>query len=202
MTLRPAQGERIPMADLAGMQAWAEGLMGSRPADFVIGDDYLRRWWVVPRNPFANTYLHDIRKSDDDRALHDHPWPNTSFLISGSYIEHTPSGHFVRRAGDVVFRPADALHRLEVIPGERAISLFATGPKVREWGFACAQGWVHWRDFTSADDSSQTGRGCGEPGDLSPVSLAGSAAPVPFGVAAAGAADLCDHLHGGIHARQ
>ncbi len=66
----------------------------------------------------------------------------------------------------MISRPADALHRLEVIPGERAISLFVTGPRVREWGFACPHGWVHWRDFTSPDDSSKTGRGCGEPDAL------------------------------------
>lgn len=155
-------GSPIPMADLAGMQAWAEGLMASRKPDFVIGADYLRRWWVVPRNEFSNVYLHDIRKSDDDRALHDHPWANTSFLITGSYIEHTPEGTFVRKAGDVVQRPAGALHRLEVIPGERAISLFITGAKEREWGFECPQGWVHWKDFTDEGDSSQVGRGCGE----------------------------------------
>lgn len=161
------------MADLAGMQAWAEGLMASRPADFVIGDDYLRRWWVLPRNPFCNVYLHDIRRSDDDRALHDHPWPNTSVLLFGSYIEHTPQGAFTRSAGDVVHRPADALHRLEVIPGERAISLFSTGPKVREWGFACGQGWVHWKDFTDEGDAGQVGRGCGEGDMLSPVTPVG-----------------------------
>ena len=163
------------MADLSGMQVWAEGLMASRPADFVIGEDYLRRWWVLPRNEFSNVYLHDIRKSDDDRALHDHPWPNTSVLLFGSYIEHTPEGTFVRKAGEVVHRPAHALHRLEVIPGERAISLFMTGPKEREWGFACGQGWVHCRDFTSEDDSSQIGRGCGEGDFLSPVTPIGEA---------------------------
>lgn len=165
-------GSPIPMADLAEMQAWAEGIMARAP-DFVIGNDYLRRWWVIPRNPFSNVYLHDIRKSDDDRAFHDHPWPNTSFLIFGSYIEHTPSGRYARLAGDVVHRPAHALHRLEVIPGQRAISLFSTGPKQREWGFACNHGWVHWKDFTAEGDSSQVGRGCGEGDFLSPVTPIG-----------------------------
>lgn len=159
-------------ATLEDMQAWAESVMQRAP-DFVIGDDYLRRWWITPRSEGVNVYLHDIRKSDDDRALHDHPWSNTSYLIFGSYIEHTSEGSVLRRAGDVVQRSADALHRLEVIPGERCISLFTTGPKVREWGFACEHGWVHWQDFTSAEDSSRTGRGCGEHGALSPVSLAG-----------------------------
>lgn len=163
---------RLNYANLPDIQAWAEGIM-QRDPDFVIGDDYLRRWWIIPRNEQVNVYLHDIRKSDDDRAMHDHPWANTSFLLFGSYIEHTPEGTFTRKAGDLVQRDARALHRLEVIPGERAISLFITGPKRREWGFNCGQGWVHWQDFTSADDSSRTGRGCGEHGDLSPVTQPG-----------------------------
>jgi hypothetical protein len=81
------------------MEKWADQLMASREPDFIIGDNYLRRWWVIPRNREVNVYLHEINKSDDDRAFHDHPWTNTSFLIRGSYIEHTPEGSFVRRPG-------------------------------------------------------------------------------------------------------
>ena len=148
-------------ADLPAMYLWAQGIMAREP-DFVIGDDYLRRWYVLPRNPWLNLYLHQIRKSDDDRAMHDHPWANTSFLIDGCYTEHTPDGVFERNEGDVVSREAGALHRIELPPGSWAISLFATGPKVREWGFACAQGWVHWADFTDPANMGAVGRGCGE----------------------------------------
>lgn len=151
-------------ATLRELHVWAVQRMRQAP-DFVIGPaeaPYLRRWWIVPRNGLCNVYLHEILRSDDDRALHDHPWANTSLLLAGGYIEHTPEGPFVRRAGDVVTRPAETLHRLEVAPGARAISLFMTGPKVREWGFSCPQGWVHWEDFTAADDKGQIGRGCGE----------------------------------------
>ncbi len=170
--IRKDRRVRLNYATLPDMQAWAESVMQRGP-DFVIGDDYLRRWWIIPRSEAVNVYLHDIRKSDDDRAMHDHPWSNVSYLISGSYIEHTPEGRFVRKAGEVGERPAHALHRLEVIPGQRCISLFMTGPKVRDWGFQCEHGWVHWQDFTSAGDSSRTGRGCGEHGDLSPVTDVG-----------------------------
>lgn len=172
MTVAPS----LNKANLLQMQLWAEATMGSRPRDVLIGslsDPYIERWWIIPPNKWSNVYLHHVRRSDDERALHDHPWPNTSFLISGSYIEHTPEGTFVREAGDVVTRAADALHRLEVIPGERAISLFMTGPKVREWGFACEHGWVHWRDFVNEANPSLIGRGCGEHGDLSPVTRIG-----------------------------
>lgn len=149
-------------ATLDDLQAWAREVMASREPDFVIGDNYLRRWWIVPRNDGCNVYLHEINRSDDDRALHDHPWANTSMLLFGSYIEHTPDGRFVRTAGDVVTREAEASHRLEVIPGETAISLFITGPKVRDWGFHCPNGWVPWSDFVDDRDKGQVGRGCGE----------------------------------------
>ncbi len=149
-------------ASLADMQAWAIQVMQRAP-DYVIGEDYLRRWWIIPRNAGCNVYLHEILRSDDDRAMHDHPWSNTSYLLFGSYVEHTPEGRFTRIAGDIVEREATDLHRLEVIPGECAISLFITGPKVREWGFQCPQGWVHWEKFTAPGDSSKTGAGCGEP---------------------------------------
>lgn len=151
-----------PSATIAEMLEWAQTLMASRDPDFIIGDDYLRRWWVIPRNPFVNVYLHEIRRDDDDRALHDHPWPNTSFLIAGGYREITPEGEFLRGEGDVVERSATDRHRLELIDGRPAVSLFMTGPKVRDWGFHCPQGFVPWQIFTDPNNSSKVGRGCGE----------------------------------------
>ena len=99
---------------------------------------------------------------DDDRALHDHPWDNTSLLLDGEYIEHTSEGAFHRRPGDFVVRTAAALHRIELINDQPAISLFTTGPKVRGWGFACPQGWVPWRVFTATGDMGGAGQGCGQ----------------------------------------
>jgi hypothetical protein len=64
----------------------------ARKPDLVIGGDanpYLRRWYVIPRNPVFNIYLHEIVRSDEDRALHCHPWINLSILLEGSYVEHT-----------------------------------------------------------------------------------------------------------------
>lgn len=151
------------MASVDDLEIWAAGIINERAPDFVIGDNYLRRWWIVPRNPLQNVYLHEINKSDDERAMHDHPWTNTSLIIKGSYIEHTPEGVFKRKAGDVIHRPAEALHRLEIADTSSVISLFLTGPVVREWGFACPQGWRHWKEFTSFAEngtSGQVGRGC------------------------------------------
>ncbi len=139
------------------------GLFPRKP-DFVIGDDYLRRWWVLPRNPWFNVYLHRINASDDDRALHDHPWWNVSIILRGRYLEvvRRRAGLVarMRNAGSMVFRRGRTAHRLEVQDGEHAWTLFITGPRIREWGFHCPQGWRHWREFTAPNDSSKTGRGC------------------------------------------
>ncbi|KTF68653.1 hypothetical protein ACNFJ7_02045 [Sphingomonas sp. HT-1] len=152
----------IPYTSPEDMAAWARAQMQRQP-DFVIGEPaYMRRWWIVPRNEQMNVYLHQILRDDDDRALHDHPWANTSYLLIGRYREITPEGTFIRDAGSIVHRPAEALHRLELIDGEPAVSLFFTGPKVREWGFACPKGWVHWQDFTGGVNGELVGRGCGE----------------------------------------
>jgi hypothetical protein len=146
-----------------------------RDPDFVIGgqdNPYLRRWWVIPRNPFLNIYLHEFLRSDDDRALHTHPWAvNCSVLLEGKYIEWVPgNGNPLRplpkfrRAGDVLFRWGAAAHRIQLYrEGEREIpcwTLFLTGPRVRAWGFFCDRGWVHWRDFTSPADAGSIGKGC------------------------------------------
>lgn len=135
-----------------------------RPPDFVIGDDYMHRWWIIPRNRFFNIYLHHFLHSDEDRALHDHPWLNISILLQGRYTEHTiPAGGInVRKeyqAGDVKFRGAKAAHRVELTHGD-CWSLFITGPVSREWGFHCPHGWRHWREFTDSRDSGKVGKGC------------------------------------------
>lgn len=132
-----------------------------RDPDYVIGDGYLYRWWLIPRNPIFNIYLHKICADDDDRALHDHPWINISILLNGGYWEHLRGGVAIRRCeGSVVFRMPSTAHRLEMINGLPVWSLFITGPRVREWGFLCPQGWRHWRDFVQPGNPGQIGRGC------------------------------------------
>lgn len=144
-----------------------------RPPDFVIGgieDPYLMRWWIIPRNRFFNIYLHRFLRSDDDRALHDHPWVNCSILLRGSYWEHLQSdqpglmGRVVeRKAGAIVLRWSGRIaHRVELLNGP-VWTLFITGPRYREWGFLCdGKGWVHWKQFTAPRDSGEIGEGCGE----------------------------------------
>lgn len=154
----------------SGWLARRAQIIATRAPDFLIGDPdapYIRRWWVIPRNRWFNIYLHEILRSDDDRALHDHPWVNLSIIIDGSYVEHTIAKggierSVVRRAGSWTFRRPTAAHRLEITDGP-AWSLFITGPRVRNWGFHCPRaGWVMWELFCATGNKGQVGRGCGE----------------------------------------
>lgn len=139
-----------------------------RDPDFVIGgrdDPYMKRWFLIPRNPLFNVYFHLFLRSDDDRALHDHPWPSVSLMLHGRCIEHTKDGARQLRAGDVRFRSPWFAHRIELMPCYHCATLFITGPRIREWGFYCQQGWVHWKQFTAfsqSGDSSTIGKGCSE----------------------------------------
>ena len=138
--------------------------------DFVIGGDYLLRWWILPRNPLLNVYLHVFGRSDDDRALHDHPWASCSIVLTGGYWEVLPCSPSIpiastfevwRAPGAVVVRGAREAHRIALDPGEYCVTLFITGPRVRSWGFWCPRGWRHWKEFTNPKDGGATvGRGC------------------------------------------
>lgn len=143
--------------------------MTRRLPDVVIGGKdrpYMLRWFVIPRNRFFNVYLHHFLRSDDDRALHDHPWASCSVLLRGAYTEHTilaggVNHRRVLQAGQVRLRwTGKFAHRIELHEGP-VWTLFLTGPKYRAWGFHCPeQGWIHWERFTAADDPGAVGKGC------------------------------------------
>jgi hypothetical protein len=132
---------------------------------FIIGTDddpYLKRWFILPHNKWFNIYLHKFCRSDDDRALHDHPWVNMSLLIRGSYLEHMQDGSIVLRSPWwPVFRKAEAAHRVELIAMQPVWTIFVTGRHRRSWGFHCPKGWVHWETFCEVrPGGNAVGKGC------------------------------------------
>jgi hypothetical protein len=139
-----------------------------REPDVYIGgreNPYILRWYLIPRNRVFNVYLHHFRRSDDDRALHDHPWASISLCLEGhlyEWVRECDGSHLFRKigCGQLTVRGASFAHRIEVDPDHLAWTLFVTGPKVREWGFWCPQGWRHWRAFTGGPQGESIGRGC------------------------------------------
>jgi len=146
-----------------------------RAPDVIIGgeeDPYMRRWHLIPRNRFCNVYLHHFLRSDDDRALHDHPWWSVGVIVKGSYIEMLPHPslpegvHLMRhrRRFRPVFRRATQSHRVQLIGHysghpQPVWTVFVTGRRVREWGFHCPKGWRHWSEFTDVT-GRKIGKGC------------------------------------------
>lgn len=128
---------------------------------------YLYRWHIVHKQTKANVYLHIQVASDPERPLHDHPWDNTSVILSGGYDEmwspqpwldeHHPSREpYVRqlRARDMIHRRASEAHRL-ILPSHLGytMSLFSTGPRIREWGFWFPDRWRPFTEVTKTEDN-------------------------------------------------
>lgn len=132
-----------------------------REPDFIIGENYMSRWWIIPRNKYFNIYLHKITGNDEDRALHDHPWHSVSFLLKGRLKEILKNKVRYPKRFLPIFRSAKMAHRLEVVDSP-VWTLFITGPVVRSWGFHCPKGWIHWRSFVEPENKGKIGKGCGE----------------------------------------
>lgn len=140
-----------------------------RGPDLVIGPrntPYLLRWRLLPKNPIFEIFIHQFYNSDDDRALHDHPFFFASWMLIGHYIEHTikyGGTYHKRRFNAGCFRLCTPwkTHRLEVDPEDPPMTVFfVLGPSIRKWGFHCTNGWIHWKKFVDERDTGQIGPGC------------------------------------------
>ena len=144
------------------LAAWLKSVLiplaESREPDLIIGDDYLRRWFITPRSEDGShgaVYLHNVRGPDDGRANHDHPWPSLSIVLSGGMREYlTGQDPVDLKAGDVVYRSATLTHRLDE-PEPDTWTMFNTSATVRQWGFDCPKGWIPHTKFKEQE-------GCGE----------------------------------------
>lgn len=104
----------------------------------------LYRYYLLDTR-WLGIYLHQLMTSDDDRAMHDHPWSFVSWLIGGGYTEHTPLGVRHHRRFAVLLRPASWIHRLELEqPTWTLVVRFRT---VRLWGFFTEGGWMDYRSY-------------------------------------------------------
>lgn len=149
------------------MWNWFTRLISGSP-HFVIGGTerpYMLRWYLIPRNRLLNIYLHKFLRDDDDRALHDHPWNFLSIMLWGSYLEIRPNGEGLRSRSrgwlSMAYRRATDRHRV-ILDNGPCWTVVITGPRIRDWGFHCPQGFVPWRDFVASSDEGNIGRGCGE----------------------------------------
>jgi hypothetical protein len=119
-------------------------------------EPYLERYYLFlkdrKRFPF-NVFLHKFLKSDPD-DVHDHPWPYATLILSGGYYEWVPmfnpftkekvgETRYWRGPGHFRICKPTSFHRIELVEGVTAWTLFMPGPQLREWGFWVKNKWIH-----------------------------------------------------------
>jgi hypothetical protein len=90
---------------------------------------YLTRWFIW-RGKNLGIYIHKFHRSDEDRALHDHPWSFLSIILWRGYYEVTQNKKGARLLyanapliqikkrkwpGMILYRPATWRHRVELL---------------------------------------------------------------------------------------
>jgi hypothetical protein len=137
------------------------------------GTPYLSRWYLTGPTPIEDNllagqivtppkpskfqlYLHRFHRSDDDGALHNHPWVwAVSFVLVSGYSEERRVGDKVVRRTVKPFRfnfiRGTTFHRVDLV-SEDAWSLFLVGPKASTWYFwdRDRKARSQWRDFINA----------------------------------------------------
>lgn len=132
-------------------------------------DVYLIRYYVI-KSKYFNFFIHQFLRSDRD-DLHDHPWNFCTYLLRGSYTEnklnqetgemeqtwranYPDCGWGEEKSNLLVFRKATDLHQVVVDEDLKednkhlaALTLFFSGPTIREWGFIKDGEWVNWKEY-------------------------------------------------------
>lgn len=117
--------------------------------------------------PKWGLYLHHFHRSDDDGALHSHPWRwAVSLVLKGGYIEER---RFIARTEDPPDYAVEVFshmvkpwslnrltyrdfHRVDLHNGD-CWSLFLVGPLVGSWGFwdRVTKKYTGWKEFLGVD---------------------------------------------------
>lgn len=123
---------------------------------------YLFRWYLIRREALA-LFLHRFVRSDEDRALHDHPWNFLVIPIWRGYIEHSDRenpttgvrSEVSARVWPIIgmrLRQAEYRHRVELLNGKDgqplpSWSIFLRFKSRRLWGLWPKEGFVAWNKW-------------------------------------------------------
>lgn len=138
------------------------------------GSIYMERYWVFnsydqgpnkqERSKYSwfpwNIRLHWIRREDQDRHMHDHPWNARTIILRGGYVEEREDVAALAsgEAGDKrysITRPVGSTakigygvyHRITHIAPGGAWTLFISGPYQGTWGFLVDGVKIKWRIY-------------------------------------------------------
>lgn len=138
---------------------------------------YMGRWWLF--NPYGrgpdgeatparipwlpSVRIHHIKRPDQDRHLHDHPWNARTIVLRGWYEEEReqecahlgtrdrswrgPGGTWVRGQGYTGRLLFGQYHRISQVSEGGVWTLFITWKKRGTWGFLVDGKKVPWRTY-------------------------------------------------------
>ncbi len=114
---------------------------------------HFRRYRLL-QTPWLSLYIHNIRQSDMDQHMHDHPWNFLSLILEGAFYEQTsfPPNYYAIHygkyfSGDIVKHKAEDIHRITLISPE-VWTLVLTSGRSRDWGYRLSDGtWIGHKEY-------------------------------------------------------
>ena len=93
---------------------------------------WMNRYYVLFRHrpkwfPF-NIIIHEMLDDDHGQGVHNHLCPYITVVLKDGYWETLKNGKYWRPVGYMGFRSADNLHRVDLEPGTKPLTLFIPGP--------------------------------------------------------------------------
>tara|TARA_B100001765_G_scaffold136837_1_gene86428 strand:- start:208 stop:630 length:423 start_codon:yes stop_codon:yes gene_type:complete len=93
---------------------------------------WMNRYYILFRHrpkwfPF-NVIIHEMLDDDHGEGVHNHLCPYVTIVLKEGYWETLKDGKHWRSPGYVGFRSADNLHRVDLKPGTKPLTLFIPGP--------------------------------------------------------------------------
>lgn len=126
-------------------------------------DIYMGRWWLFNpypsernaepekrsrlRQALPSVRIHWIRRPDQDRHRHTHPWTARTIILQGWYLEDREDGIQMRRTGHTGTLTFGTPHRISEVSDGGVWTLFITYRKLGSWGFVVDGKVVPWREY-------------------------------------------------------
>ena len=105
---------------------------GPSHPDYKNAKPWMNRYYLLFRNrprwfPF-NIIIHEMLDDDHGEGVHSHLCPYITIILRDGYCETLKNGKYWRAPGYIGFRSANNLHRVDLKPNTKPLTLFIPGP--------------------------------------------------------------------------
>ena len=105
---------------------------GPSHPQFLEAKPWMNKYYLLFRKrpkwfPF-NIIIHVMLDNDHGEGIHNHLCPYITIVVRDGYWETLSDGKHWRPPGYIGFRSANDLHRIDLKPGTRPVTIFIAGP--------------------------------------------------------------------------